>query len=309
MYSPMPERPDPGPPQVSVVVPTRNKAPRLRLTLACLARQTGGDRIEVVVVDDASTDHTADVLREAAACLPLVVVDGRGQGRASARNLGARHAGADWLVFLDDDVLVGGDFVAAHLAAKDPDRFVHGRLRELAGADRMVEELRTAPAEEIARARDELLERHPDRPARRYRTHSNALERAIEAMVGGTLDDVAPWLGCVGANTAMSRRAFERVGGFDEGFGTTWGCEDLELGYRLHHAGVRRALAGAALGVHLTHRRPDRWEQHEVNLDRFRSLHPEPSVHHLDLLLGPRPDPLGYAAAVRTAEQALTRSP
>jgi len=53
-------------PLASIVVPTRDKAPRLRLTLLCLAGQRDVGRFEVVVVDDGSRDHTRAVAAEAA---------------------------------------------------------------------------------------------------------------------------------------------------------------------------------------------------------------------------------------------------
>lgn len=288
-------------PDVSVVIPTRDKASRLRMTLACLAGQAGGHRVEVVVVNDGSTDDTRAVLEEAARQLSLVVVAGDGRGRARARNLGARRGRADYLIFLDDDVLVGEEFVAAHLAAAGEGRFIHGRLRELSGAERIVADLHAAPPARIRATRDSL---HRDGTVAGYRgcrLFANALERAVEAMAAGGLEDVAPWLGCVGANVAMGRADFERAGGMDEGFGERWGCEDLEFGRRLWQGGVRREIAAPALGVHLTHNRPLRWAEHQGNLDRFRQLHSDPAVDHLGLLLGPHGDPEAYAAAVRTA--------
>lgn len=288
---------------VSVVIPTRDKAPRLRLTLACLADQLGAPPAEVVVVDDGSTDGTAEVV--AAATVPARLVQGGGGGRAAARNLGASAATGGYLVFLDDDILVGPGFVAAHVAAAGPDRFVHGRLRELASAERLVAELTGAGEEQVRARRDAVL---AGTAGRGHRLFANALERGIEAMAGGALPDVAPWLGCVGANVAMPREAWLRAGGFDEAYGLVWGCEDLELGLRLHRAGLRREVCAAARGIHLSHRRPDRWEQHDRNLERFRLCHPIPSVEQLTRLLGPAGDPRVYVAAVRHAERPAGRA-
>ena len=291
-------------PLASIVVPTRDKAPRLRLTLLCLAGQRDVGRFEVVVVDDGSRDHTRAVAAEAARELPLLVVaggsgdgSGDGTGRAAARNRGAASAGGDHLVFLDDDVLVGPTFLAEHLALSGRERFVHGRLRELPTAARLLHELEAAPAEALRHARDQVHGLVPG-AGPRQRLVANALERAIEAMDAGELEDVAPWLGCVGANVSMARAAFEAAGGFDEGFGTLWGCEDLELGMRLHRSGLRRVLAPRALGVHLSHPRPGRWEEHAATLERFAALHPQPAVTALACLLEADGSPRRYVAAV-----------
>ncbi|GII84196.1 hypothetical protein Ssi03_21860 [Sphaerisporangium siamense] len=290
---------------VSVVIPTRDKALRLRLTLACLAdTEPAGYLTEVVVVDDGSVDATAEVLAEAAERLPLRVVAGGGRGRAGARNLGAEHAGGDLLVFLDDDVLVGPGFVGGHRARSRPDRFVHGRLRELPAADHLVRTLDGAPYPEVREARDLIHGGRSSHP--RHRLKANALERAIEAMHGGDLPDAVPWLGCVGANVSMPRALWERVGGFDAGFGEVWGCEDLELGLRLYEAGARRDLAPDALGVHLTHRRPSRWDEHATNMNRFAALHPVPAVRELPYLLSASGDPSTYITRVLTAARLTT---
>ncbi|MFC5719507.1 glycosyltransferase family 2 protein [Streptomyces gamaensis] len=299
-------------PGLSVVVPSRGPAARLRATLACLAAAgPGGPGFETLVVDDnppGSPDgpQLAAVARELGGLLPLRVVPGRCLGRAAARNTGAAAARAPRLVFLDDDVLVGPGFLAAHAAAARPGVFVHGMTRELPTAARFLRQAEGGSPEAVQRARAGLDPAAPApgaaRPARRL--VANALERAVEAMDCGTLPDAAPWLGFVGANSSVDRADWERCGGFDEGFGTVWGCEDLELGLRLHASGTVRALAPAALGVHLSHARPGRWEQHAVNLGRFAARHPLPSVRALPALLGPEGSPEAYVRAVRAHEAA-----
>ncbi|QUX26935.1 glycosyltransferase [Nocardiopsis akebiae] len=295
-------------PVISVVVPTGGGRPeRLRPTLACLAAQRDAPPHEVVVVVDAD-EVPAEVgaapgppARDGVGSAPpLVVVRGPGRGRAAARNAGVAAASAPRLVFVDDDVLVGEDFLAAHHRARGPSLFCHGRMRELPTAAALVAELAEGDAADARDARRALGAGRTRAPRRRLVT--NALERAVEGMDAGTVPDVAPWLGSVGANLAVDRAEVEAVGGFDESFGTTWGCEDLELGRRLHGRGLRRRLVPDALGVHLSHGRPDRWEQHARNLERFAALHPEPAVTHLAELLCADGDPVRYVDAVRRGD-------
>lgn len=284
-------------PLVSVVVPTRDKAPSLRLTLACLAAQRCPLPFEVVVTDDGAVDDTREVAQQAAAAgLRLRLVTGGGNGRAAARNAGAAAARGQLLVFLDDDILIPPSSVAAHCAAHGllgadsgmpaalplgenaaPERpwCVHGPLRELPGAGGLLRAAVPDHPHELAAA------------GTYGRTVANALERMVEAMATGTVAPVAPWLACIGANTSLPSRMWRQSGGYDEEFGTTWGCEDLELGYRLHRDGTTMALAPAASGIHLTHARPDRWEQHTLNLERFIAKHPDPAIRALPSLLGP----------------------
>ena len=93
-------------PTVSVIIPTYNRKDLLRETLDSLARQTyPSNRFEVIVVDDGSTDGTEAI---AAEVFPFILryFWQSNQGDAIARNLGAQQSHADFLVFLDDDILV-----------------------------------------------------------------------------------------------------------------------------------------------------------------------------------------------------------
>jgi glycosyltransferase involved in cell wall biosynthesis len=91
-------------PQLAVVVPTRNRADQVGAAVASVQGQTVTD-LEIVVVDDGSSDGTADVLdRIAAGDRRVVVVREAGTGSAAAaRNAGLRATSADIVGFCDDD--------------------------------------------------------------------------------------------------------------------------------------------------------------------------------------------------------------
>lgn len=102
-------------PDVSVIVPTRNRANILQQSLPRLLQQEDGTfTYEVIVADDASRDHTGDVLRDCR-CEKLVVVSmKRHHARAAARNRAVAAARGAILLFVDDDCFVGKDFLARH---------------------------------------------------------------------------------------------------------------------------------------------------------------------------------------------------
>jgi glycosyltransferase involved in cell wall biosynthesis len=287
---------------VSVVIPTRDKPASLRVTLACLAAQRDLSAAQVVLVDDGVGEQTSAVAREAGAYLDLLVVPGPHRGRAAARNAGARRASHELLVFVDDDILVGDRFLAAHQQAAADDAFTHGPLREMAAAARWLRQVDGASLPDVRAARDRIL---AGTAGPLYRLVPNSLERTVAAMADGELPDVAPWLGSVGGNVGMPRRAWEAAGGYDEDFGRDWGCEDLELGLRLHRMGLRRRLVAGAAGVHLSHARPGRWEEHERTLGHFTRKHPIASVRALPALLSVEGTPRSYVETVR----ALTERP
>ena len=98
-----------SPPPITVVIPTRNRAPVLERCLKSLAGQTGeAPGFEIIVVDDGSTDETAVLLARLASKVPVPLRFFRQptpRGASAARNLGVREASGEIVVFIDDDAL------------------------------------------------------------------------------------------------------------------------------------------------------------------------------------------------------------
>ena len=87
--------------RVSVIIPTHSR-PQLLVRAIDSARAAATD-VEIIVVDDASSDETADVCR-AISDIKYVRVE-RNQGVAGARNIGLLHSTSKYIAFLDDDDL------------------------------------------------------------------------------------------------------------------------------------------------------------------------------------------------------------
>jgi len=103
------------PPSVTVVVPAYNVASYIREAVESALAQTVSN-IEVLVIDDGSTDGTADRL-EGFDDPRLMVLWQPNGGLASARNAGIRSASAEFLAFLDGDDLWLPDKLEHHLAS------------------------------------------------------------------------------------------------------------------------------------------------------------------------------------------------
>jgi glycosyltransferase involved in cell wall biosynthesis len=103
-------------PELSVVIPTYNRAAALGRTLAALGQQTDAPPFEVVVVDDGSEDETPEVLASAAAAAPyrLLALRQANQKPAAARNRGTRAAAGRVVLYLGDDTIPAPGLVAAH---------------------------------------------------------------------------------------------------------------------------------------------------------------------------------------------------
>jgi glycosyltransferase involved in cell wall biosynthesis len=257
---------------LSVVIRSRDEADRLRLTLASLTRQTA--EVEVVVVDDGSTDHTQAVLSEAAASLSLVVVrHTAARGRSAASNAGARAASGDLLLFLDGDTLAGPDMARRHLErhAGVPGLIGRGQVRHLrctrfladpeTGTPRRGEEARIGrlPASELANmrvTRDQVLgdfaaiDRRAE-PGVYPGVGPRRLNEIETAALRHQPDCSVLWAAASGSNQSLAREAFLDVGGFNEALDIN---EHRELALRLCAAGLRMAAVDAAFCYHLTHR-------------------------------------------------------
>lgn len=104
------------PPVISVIIPTYNRPESLAVLLGCLAQQTlPVEQFEVIAVDDGSQASYAEVMAHAYP-FQFTLLRQSNAGEAIARNLGAAHARASFLVFLDDDMSPQPEYLGALLA-------------------------------------------------------------------------------------------------------------------------------------------------------------------------------------------------
>ena len=200
-------------PEVSVVIPTRDRATRLAAAVEALRAQAlAAERFEIVVVDDGSTDGTRELLnRLSGEGVPAIrTLRLPGTGPAAARNAGWREASAPLVAFTDDDCEPAPDWLAALLevAVVSPGAIIQGATGPI-------------PRE------SELL----SRPFTRTRL----------------IEGASPWFAT--CNIAYPRQLLERLGGFDELFPEALG-EDTDLGWRALEEGARMEFARAAVVHH-----------------------------------------------------------
>lgn len=88
-------------PLVSVVIPIFNGELLIRRCLDSIFSQSEDLKLELIVVDDGSTDKTVDLIRDYSH--PIKLLQQKNQGPASARNLGIEHATGKFFAFLDAD--------------------------------------------------------------------------------------------------------------------------------------------------------------------------------------------------------------
>lgn len=249
---------------ISVIIPTYNKLSRLKLTLHALLRQRYPE-YEIIIVDDGSDvetreylhnlkDKNADVIR---------IISQINQGRARARNIGARHAKGDRLVFVDDDIIVDKDFVDKH--AVDNDYICHGRIETLSylkffenpSTGSWYSELHGIPMHKSQLHNKCIKASDIDLLFEEKISANGKLSRSEKLISKVFQDKIKPlfWIGVTGANFSISSYTFKKIGGFDESYGKLWGYEDFDLGYRLLTDNQEICYSNAAKGYHIAHYR------------------------------------------------------
>jgi GT2 family glycosyltransferase len=211
---------------ISVVVCTRNRAEKLANCLAHLADQTlDPSCYEILVVDDWSTDNTAEVLER----FPVRAIQNELKaGYAAARNLGVRATEASVIAFTDDDCVPDRRWLEELLRAlEDPDVLAVGGRIDPLRADRLL--LRYYAANNPL-AHNAYVPTPTDRGLGRLRAYLRASFR----LRAPESEDV-PLFAITSANMAIRRSSFELLGGFDERY-VLPGGEDEDLCLRLHRA-------------------------------------------------------------------------
>ena len=98
----------------SVIVPVYNAAHTVERCVDSLV-SSGGDDIQVILIEDSSKDNSLEVCRQLASKYENVLCfhNDAGKGVSSARNLGLKHASGDYLLFTDSDDWVAPDYIPA----------------------------------------------------------------------------------------------------------------------------------------------------------------------------------------------------
>jgi len=259
-------------PELSVIVPTRDRRETVLATLAAIDRAAAGQAVEVVVADDGSGDGTAAAIERTGAALEIEVLcvrRARAGGPAAARNAAVARARSPLLLFLGDDMAPRPGLIERHL------RF---HRQHPAGERALIGLIAPAPG--------------CDTPFARW-LHECGKQFAFAEISAGAEVPVRLFYA---ANLSLKAELLARAGGFDERF--EFGHEERELGIRLERAGIRIDHDPEALADH------DHPTDLEATLRRMRGFG---RSHRLLCRFDPaEPRPSRPAARHRLAALALT---
>jgi glycosyltransferase involved in cell wall biosynthesis/peptidoglycan/xylan/chitin deacetylase (PgdA/CDA1 family) len=205
--------------RISIVIPTFNRKPVLLRTLEALNSIDYASGFEVVVIDDGSSDGSADAAAALEVSYRLRVAKQQNSGAGAARNHGACLAEGEILLFLDDDMFADSQLLVEHARAQTEWDAVVGHIPVEPGS----------PPTALRRGLERWVRIRHDR--------LSGLNAPLE------LSDLLTGQLSVKATT------FHRLGGFDESFnrGGTFGAEDTDFLYRLLQSGARATYLGTAI--------------------------------------------------------------
>lgn len=210
---------DSGWPSVAVVIPCKNAEPWIGRAIASVARQEYPG-VDIVVVDDGSTDKSASVAIGANPSVTLL--QSKGQGACAARNTGLGHITSDYVIFLDADDYLEGDYFGAFKS-----------LPNVSRADILLSPV--------------IVERHDGSRTSLPRALPKSHALLLSAYLEGKYLQTAAF--------AWRTDFIRRVGGWDE---TVLSGQDIELTFRACVFAPSIIVAETGSVVYCLHDHPDR---------------------------------------------------
>ncbi|WP_376692545.1 glycosyltransferase [Wenzhouxiangella sp. EGI_FJ10409] len=264
-------------PQVSIIVPVFNKAHYTSACLNSIAEHGAQGSFEVIVVDDCSSDETADYLAD---CTGVKVVrNARNSGFIASCNAGARAARGRYLVFLNNDTTVTTGWLEALVGTFSslPDvgivgaRLIYpdGRLQESGGII-----FRDGSGWNYGRGDQ------PERPEYSFASEADYVS---------------------GACLAIERERFNRLGGFDKHYAPAY-YEDTDLCFRVREQGLRVICQPACTIVH--HEGISSGTDESSGTKRYQAINREKFLQRWQQRLQAQPEPVAGPEAVEAVYRA-----
>jgi glycosyltransferase involved in cell wall biosynthesis len=285
--------------KASIIIPSYNASERLYLNLTALNCQSyEGHDVEVVVIDNGSSDNTMEMVEGFKLKYPVKIVRiDKNKGIAYGRNEGILNSEGEILIFHDSDMIASKDFIRHHLDAHNkPDTVVCGlfwkriftyyyknfsdyqvlnfeKIREKLGLQRLSLYWDGYPL-----INEELIKNEGLLPYSFDLDFDfiNDLKEIIRQFGRDFTDYYLPWRFCITNNLSVERQKVIDVGMFDSNI-VRYGYEDYDLGVRLYKSGCRFVMADHILSFHQEHPANYRSDDLVVNInfmcDKYNNIY------------------------------------
>jgi glycosyltransferase involved in cell wall biosynthesis len=286
--------------KVSVIMITHNKYPQNLYSLYALENQTFDlHKMEVILVDDASTDETEKLLNYRPPFDFRYIRCEQNVGRSRAKNIGIEAAIGEVLIIIDAEMILDPAYVEQHYNLHQADHnlvvtgclahyntftvldkkfnksqlklFKRLYLKKNSGKLRIRMILKKKAKVRLFK-RKSILQRKYKKYAYPAPSFSTIIKQFGKHYEGFYL----PYIFVITQNISVRRSNYNLVGPFDEGF-KGWGCEDWEFGYRLYRHGVKIIDNPNVKVYHQEHPRNIGNQNKDclINYKYFYSKHPE----------------------------------
>lgn len=226
---------------VSVIIPACGRINKLENTIKSILNQTYLP-FEIFVIDDSEDNSVLNMCEKFKQNITYIKNKLKGQG--NARNLGASNSRGDILLFIDSDIIASENLIKNHVYwHKKGEKVVLGKVN------------------------------FPEIPIDYYNSIVD-IGAYFEKIKENKLD----FIKFITCNISINRQLFCKSGGFDPGF-TTYGFEDIELGYRIGKNKKFIRYAPKAVGIHYNNRKLSEILERAETVARaslnFAKKHPE----------------------------------
>ena len=291
--------------EVSIIMISYNKYPQNLFSLYALENQTfDHSKMEVILVDDASTDEAPTIKNESFNFPFKYIQCDKNVGRLKTKNIGIEESKGDILIFIDSEMILDPEFVEQHYLyhQANENSVVAGCLQHYCAYTVFYPEFnkwqrrrllslikkrrKWVPRENRISFRKRILSGTTDKfplfskeeiKQARYKVYAYqepTFPEVIERYGVELKEYTMPWKFVITRNVSMRKSLIEAVGPFDEGF-QGHGCEDWEFGYRLYQYGAKIIDNPNVCVYHQEHpRSPDNKIDNINNYLTFFTKHP-----------------------------------
>lgn len=235
--------------KISVIVPVYNRLEHFRALFLCLLRQKK-QADELIITDDGSSqkvlDFISDLIPKAQFKVKHIYQEDKGFRKTRALNNTVRNSTGDLLIFCDQDLIFGEEYIETIANNIKNNIFLMGRAHHTTEDEKNI----ILSDIENINSYNEIIKKLP---AKYIETIDKMLKEDRKRRIIKTLRLAKRGIRLVGMSYALMKEAYLKVNGYDENY-VGWGQEDDDFGNRLTVAGINgKELITQNIQLHLWH--------------------------------------------------------